>query len=1386
MKTFLRTPRFLTIVFLIANLFFVSAAFGQASVTSDKPDYPPLSNAVFTGVGFSPNENVLLKVENLTKPINTTSGDSSYSPWTVTADADGTFITNWTVCNCSGDLLRVSAYGQSSGENVWHEFTDTSITSTATGGNWNLTTTWVGGVVPGAGDIVTIAVDATVTVIDNRSATSITIAGGSKNTKLQINPGIILSVSGDVTINSPGSNSRTNEIIVGSGILNIGGNLTVNGAAEGSSINNRQGQLTVSTGTVDVNGNITTNAAGANSLISFSGAGTLKISGNWVHGGSFTKSTSTVIFDGLTQSISGGAVIDFNNLTITAGATVTGNSIFATTATGTFTIQNGGKFIQTAGTAILGGTRSFGATSTYETQTSLSSPWPNISYGNVIINTSAGNMSAGGNLQTVLGSLTIQNTTGGSFGLSTTSNTTTTISGNLIINNGLFNFSTNTGTPTVNVSGNVLINGGTLQPMTSTGIPIFNLTGNWTNNGGIFTAGTGTVTFNGGSQTIGGSSPTTFGALTIAGSADKTLGNDITINGALVFSANKINTGANTLILGNSATVSGAGTGKYVNGNLRKGIAASTSSKNFEIGDASNYTPVNIGFSGTGTNGTGNITAFTQAADDPNIATSAIDDTKNVNRYWSLVNSGVTFGTYNATFNFVAGDMDGLAAFSNFIVGKYSSGWTYPIVGTKTAASTQAIGLSAFSTFVVGEGGAGAPTLHTNPISQTICAGSSVNFIAKVNSIPPTPGSGVEWQVDNGSGFVALTIASPYSVVTSSSAGVTTSTLSISPAAAGLNTYKYRAKFTNTKGSFTTGFATLTIDLIAPTWTTGTTALNVTKQCSDAAGITAAQALFPVASDNFDTDVTNIVKTSGSFVAGTLCPQAGTYTNIWTVTDDCGNASLVFTQTITVKDNTAPVVTTATNSLDALTLECSDTAGIAAALALAPAATDNCTAVPTINLVSDDTTAGSCANNYTRVRVWNFTDGCGNTSANFTQTITVKDNTAPVISTCAPAVTVSPNNAGCSYKQTGTGWDVTATDNCGSTTIKYTLSGATISAVNAYATLNNVVFNLGVTTVTAIAYDACNNASAPCSFTVTVTTSILSATIATNNTIIYFGYSGDQTATITAYPSGGTAPYKVSITMVNPQTVVPARIKERVDGKLICDYINTAGDEVWVPGTNTYGTTGNSGNNQPTSTSNANIPTGGSYSVNVTLLTDARFVATVTDKYGCSYTIPYDQAARVDAEDARCFAAGNSGNAKVTICHRTGSTKNPCVAICVDESAVQEHLNHGDFLGKCTPDFIAPKSNAKLLQLDKIIIEPASFDVKAYPNPTQHQFTLVVEGGSNEKVEVIVYDMLARMVKRFEKSDGQPIMFGEELPTGEYLTVIKQGVNIKTVNLIKQ
>jgi hypothetical protein len=82
--------------------------------------------------------------------------------------------------------------------------------------------------------------------------------------------------------------------------------------------------------------------------------------------------------------------------------------------------------------------------------------------------------------------------------------------------------------------------------------------------------------------------------------------------------------------------------------------------------------------------------------------------------------------------------------------------------------------------------------------------------------------------------------------------------------------------------------------------------------------------------------------------------------------------------------------------------------------------------------------------------------------------------------------------------------------------------------------------------------------------------------------------------------------------------------------------------------------------------------------------------------------------------------------------------------------------------------------------------EVIPFDVKAYPNPSNYQFTLEVKGGNVEKIEVEVYDMGGRHIKHIESDFNQSIVFGEELPAGTYLTIVSQGSNRKALKLIKK
>src|SRR4030095_4879550 len=104
------------------------------------------------------------------------------------------------------------------------------------------------------------------------------------------------------------------------------------------------------------------------------------------------------------------------------------------------------------------------------------------------------------------------------------------------------------------------------------------------------------------------------------------------------------------------------------------------------------------------------------------------------------------------------------------------------------------------------------------------------------------------------------------------------------------------------------------------------------------------------------------------------------------------------------------------------------------------------------------------------------------------------------------------------------------------------------------------------------------------------------------NSALYFGYSGDQTSTITGKATGGgTGPYKIEIKMSRP---------------LMCDVINSAGDEVWNPAGGSVITSGNSCGSTPVSTLSG-VSLNGTYSVNVTLLEDADFYVTIIDANGC-------------------------------------------------------------------------------------------------------------------------------------------------------------------------
>src|SRR5204863_7997552 len=90
----------------------------------------------------------------------------------------------------------------------------------------------------------------------------------------------------------------------------------------------------------------------------------------------------------------------------------------------------------------------------------------------------------------------------------------------------------------------------------------------------------------------------------------------------------------------------------------------------------------------------------------------------------------------------------------------------------------------------------------------------------------------------------------------------------------------------------------------------------------------------------------------------------------WTATDGCGNASTC-AQTINVYDNEAPAITCPAKIGRA---SCREKVSLYTGSATA---TDNCSGA-TVTYLDGPHSDGNCAGNYSFVRTWTATDGCGN------------------------------------------------------------------------------------------------------------------------------------------------------------------------------------------------------------------------------------------------------------------------------------------------------------------------------------------------------------------------------------------------------------------------
>jgi len=281
------------------------------------------------------------------------------------------------------------------------------------------------------------------------------------------------------------------------------------------------------------------------------------------------------------------------------------------------------------------------------------------------------------------------------------SNTVPTATTNVIIPTGVTNMPSITNTTVATCKDIILQTSTTLTMAANTELDV---KGNWNMYGSMNGNTSSLVKFNGSvAQSIGGSTYTIFKKLKIDNTSGMILSTEARVDVTLELTNGLITTtgsGKVNMFGGSVTRING-----WVNGTLQKYTWTTTTSNIYEIGDATNYTPVTITFPSGSITGGGGLAMKTTTGDHPNIATSTLNSAKSVNRYWSFPYNGITFSSCNIVFNYLSGDLDASVSTDNLLAGKYlSTAWTYPTVGTKTSTSTQIIGVTSLGDFVLAEG----------------------------------------------------------------------------------------------------------------------------------------------------------------------------------------------------------------------------------------------------------------------------------------------------------------------------------------------------------------------------------------------------------------------------------------------------------------------------------------------------------------------------------------------------------------------------------------------------------------------------------------------------------------------------------------------------------
>jgi len=290
-------------------------------------------------------------------------------------------------------------------------------------------------------------------------------------------------------------------------------------------------------------------------------------------------------------------------------------------------------------------------------------------------------------------------------------------------------------TGTITTTGNITLSGTPAQArLTFSGNGTLNIGGNW-NNGGTFSAGTGSVTFNGASaQTIGGTSETAFNNLLIDNVSGVSLKNNQTIEGTLTLTSGKLILDTYNLMLGSAAVAGTLNASNMIvatsSGQCRRAFT-SNGSYTFPVGDADGtpqYSPISLNFvSGTYSGAYAGIRVTN--AKHPNNASS----TNYLNRYWTVTSTGIGSFSCNVTGTYTPADIVGTEG--GQITAKYNGSlpWVkYSLLASNTLTANN---VTSFSDFTGITSALPTVSIAANPAS-TVCQNASLSLTANPTGDP--------------------------------------------------------------------------------------------------------------------------------------------------------------------------------------------------------------------------------------------------------------------------------------------------------------------------------------------------------------------------------------------------------------------------------------------------------------------------------------------------------------------------------------------------------------------------------------------------------------------------------------------------------------------------